>query len=648
MADSNSTTTFIDQLNSLRSILRSDDHLQIQQSGDYEQIHIKLDYDIQLGFFLNSLDSSNKSLTVNNVTDLRMNKSSNKCSLSNDEWITIRKYFDELIQQSNEFTSLQSFIESIQNHLTKMRTNTKKSKQKAKKTIEVETTDDTSTASNKFRDAISIFNRISHDKTIDRSQVMIGYEDRFTGIHEVPFSDFKKVHEHRYGVPMHRIRHYKINGNIVWDRTAKLDILTGSDQLPETANDNAEISTLAQGLYHFDHSLQQWSEVQNVPLTSDDTKTPSTKETCLPERCHFLTWNILFDYQKPGLIHSSQRYQSILHTLKTLLPDVILLQEVTVSFLNLLLNELWLQENNYYIVIMRSVINSEQNKSYGQMILTKNFRPRSFSICPLDTSDEDRTVAASTTTKTTKELIIARFGLNPKITIDLVNLHLHSDLSRNSSEKRCQALENLFKKMKTNNYMLIGDFNFGDSYVKEQNILEKYEDEVHDLWKIIYHLDQNPGFTFDPSNNICARITSTSQTNRRLDRYLVHTLDTVSYSIEHLAIIGTQPIPIDPLNNDNSQRIHQSDHYALQLVMNFRTRSISHRSAVAILPTLNMWPLIDPHRQQYDPSFDRWPPHINLLWPFFDLTDCEEDQENILLPLRLLLCQYESFSGGID
>ncbi|CAM4806452.1 unnamed protein product [Rotaria magnacalcarata] len=648
MADSNNTTTFVDQLNSLRSILRSDDYLHIQPSGDYEQARIKLDYDIQLSFFFDSLDSFNKSLTVTNVSDLRMHKLSNKCPLSNDEWITIRKYFDELIQQSNEFTSLQSFIESIQNHLTKMRTNTKKSKQKAKRTIEVETTEGASTTSNKFRDAISIFNRISHDKTIDRSQVMIGYEDRFTGIHEVPFSDFKKVHEHRYGVPMHRIRHYKINGNIVWDRTAKLDILTGSDQLPETVNDNAEISTLVQGLYRFDHSLQQWSEVQNVPLTSDDTKTSSTKETCLPERCHFLSWNILFDYQKPGLIHSSQRYQSILHTLKNLLPDVICLQEVTVSFLNLLLNELWLQENNYYIVIMKSVINSEQTKSYGQMILTKNFRPRSFSICPLDTSDEDRTVAASTTAKTTKELIIARFGLNPKITIDLVNLHLHSDLSRNSSEKRCQALENLFRKMKTNNYMLIGDYNFGDSYVKEQNILEKYEDEVHDLWKDIYHLDKNPGFTFDPSNNICARITSISQKDRRLDRYLVHTLDTVSYSIEHLSMIGTQPIPIDTLNNENSQRIHQSDHYALQLVMNFRTRSISHRSALVILPTLNTWPLIDPCRQQYDPSFDRWPPHINLLWPFFDLADCEEDQENILLPLRLLLCQYESFSAEID
>ncbi|CAF1585255.1 unnamed protein product, partial [Rotaria magnacalcarata] len=639
MADSNNTTTFVDQLNSLRSILRSDDHLHIQPSGDYEQVSIKLDHDIQIGFFFDSLDSLNKSLTVTNVTDLRMHKSSNKCPLSNAEWTTIRKYFDEIIRKSNESTSVKSIIQSIQDHLLKLTITSQKSKQKDKKLDEVTPVEDMSSTGNKFRGTISIFNRILHDKTIDRSQVMLGYEDRFTGIHEMPFNEFKRVENHETGVPMHRVRYFKINGNIVWDRTKKIDLLTGSDQPNGTPIENNPSSNLAQGLYRFDHSLQQWVECPHISLASDDTKIPSTKETCLPERCHFLSWNILSDNYQTESIHTCQRYHTLLYTLKTLLPDVICLQEVTVSFLNLILNELWLQETNYYIVIMKNVINSEQTKSYGQMLLTKNFRPRSLTMCPLDVSGD---------AETTKEIIMARFGISPKITIDLVNLHLFSDHCENVEEKRCQTLENIFNKMKTNNYMLIGDFNFGDYNLKEQDILEKHQDEVHDLWKAIYHLDQNPGYTFDPSSNLCARITSDSQIKLRSDRYIMHTLDTLSYSIEHLAIIGTETIPIDPFDNDDFKRIHQSDHYALQLVMNFRTRSISHRSALVILPTLNTWPLIDPYRQQYDPSFDRWPPHINLLWPFFDLADCEEDQENILLPLRLLLCQYKSFSAEID
>ncbi|CAF1501248.1 unnamed protein product, partial [Rotaria sordida] len=632
------TTTITDQLNSLRSILRSDDHLQIHTSGDYEQVRINLDHDIQITFFFDALNNLNKLLTINNLHDLRIIKSSQKCPLNKDQWTNIRKYFDELIQKSNESTSLQSIIQLIQDYLLKMSITTEKSKQKDKRS-----TDEISTITNKFRGSDLIFNRILHDKTIDRSQVIIGYEDRFTGMHEISFNEFKKIDKSEYGVPMHRVRYFKISGRIVWDRTKKLDILTGSDQLLSgISDDNEQRSTLVQGLYRFDQSLQQWIECPHISLISDDSKISSTNETYLPQRCHFITWNILFDYYQSTLIYTSQRYRSILKTFKSLLPDIICLQEVTIDFLNLLLNEIWLQENNYYIIIMKNVLNSQQNKSYGQLMIMKNFRPRSFSICPLDLSDDDKTT-------TTKELIIARFDLNTKTTIDLVNLHLHSDRSRNSSEKRCQTLENLFKKMKINNYMLIGDFNFGDCHVKEQNLLGTYEDEIHDLWKDIYDLDENPGFTFDPSNNICAQITSESQINRRLDRYLIHTLDNLSYSTEHLSMTGIETIPIDSFNNDNNnQRINQSDHYALQLIINFRTRSISHRSALVILPTINQWSIINSYRQEYDPSFNRWPPHINLLWPFFDLTDSQDDQENILLPLRLLLSQYQSFSIEIN
>ena len=35
---------------------------------------------------------------------------------------------------------------------------------------------------------------------------------------------------------MHRIRHFKIGGRTVWDRTNKLDILTGNDQLNGTSD----------------------------------------------------------------------------------------------------------------------------------------------------------------------------------------------------------------------------------------------------------------------------------------------------------------------------------------------------------------------------------------------------------------------------
>ncbi|CAF3473620.1 unnamed protein product, partial [Rotaria sp. Silwood2] len=231
MNENDSTTTITDQLNSLRLILRSDDHLQIQLLGDYEQVRIKLDHDIQISFFFNTLNILHKSLTINNIHDLRINKSSNKCPLNNDQWTNIHKYFDEIIQQSNEQTSVRYIIQLIQDRLLQIALTNKKFKHKTKKSAET-----ISTTTNKFHGADLIFNRILHDKTIDRSQVIIGYEDRFTGIHEIAFHEFKRVHEHEYGVPTHRIQYYKINEQIVWDRTKKLDILTGGDQLNEASN----------------------------------------------------------------------------------------------------------------------------------------------------------------------------------------------------------------------------------------------------------------------------------------------------------------------------------------------------------------------------------------------------------------------------
>lgn len=244
--------------------------------------------------------------------------------------------------------------------------------------------------------------------------------------------------------------------------------------------------------------MQQWTLCPHVPLSDDHPKSPSSNDTILPAQCHFVTWNILFDYHHSSLIHTDQRYPAILSTLRSSLPDVICLQEVTASFLHLLLDELWVQEHHYYIIIMDSVINSNQEKSYGQLMLTKNIRPRSFSICPLDYSDQSN--ASSTATigkkKTPKEVITARFGLTTRSTIDLINIHLPSDLSNEAEMKRCQALENFFKQINTNNFMLIGDLNFGDYSEREQNLLQKYRDDVHDLWKEMYNLDEVRAFHF--------------------------------------------------------------------------------------------------------------------------------------------------------
>lgn len=185
------------EFNLIRSILRSDDHLQIQPSGDYEQARIKLDHDVQLSFFFDSLQLLDQSMTIGNVHDFRLSKTS-KCVLNNDQWTALRTLFDGLVEKSDKTTTIYSIIQLIQDHLLQTGISNGKFKSKAKKNSSASTmNDDYSANNNKFRGADLIFSRILHDKSINRTQVIIGYEDRFTGMHEIAFNEFKKVHDDR-------------------------------------------------------------------------------------------------------------------------------------------------------------------------------------------------------------------------------------------------------------------------------------------------------------------------------------------------------------------------------------------------------------------------------------------------------------------
>lgn len=130
----------------------------------------------------------------------------------------------------------------------------------------------------KFKGSEFIFQRIKWDEKIDKSQVSIGYLDRFLGIKEIRFDEFKGVHEDKEGVPLHRIRYFKINDRIVWDREQKIDLLSGSghsvseffedtasasfDQVTIDEQDEAPSSVFLDGSV-FEFSDNEWSTSTN-------------------------------------------------------------------------------------------------------------------------------------------------------------------------------------------------------------------------------------------------------------------------------------------------------------------------------------------------------------------------------------------------
>ena len=53
----------------------------------------------------------------------------------------------------------------------------------------------------------------------------------------------------------------------------------------------------------------------------------------------------------------------------------------------------------------------------------------------------------------------------------------------------------------------------------------------------------------------------------------------------------------------------------------------THKTALCLVPPRRVWDAIQEVRVRYDKSFARWPPHVNLLYPFCEPEHFEEAAE---------------------
>ncbi|KAI8835379.1 hypothetical protein BJ741DRAFT_607799, partial [Chytriomyces cf. hyalinus JEL632] len=96
----------------------------------------------------------------------------------------------------------------------------------------------TISSKSKLRSSEDVFNRIVWDNRFDQDEFVIGYMDRFTGIQEIPFTDFAARKADQQGedwIPFHRVWYFKRvvvseqSGEsvveVVWDRKSKSDCI---------------------------------------------------------------------------------------------------------------------------------------------------------------------------------------------------------------------------------------------------------------------------------------------------------------------------------------------------------------------------------------------------------------------------------------
>jgi len=72
----------------------------------------------------------------------------------------------------------------------------------------------------KLRTSEDIYNQIKWDPAYDSSTCIIGYMDRFEGMHEISFEEWPTS-----DIPFHRVWYFKLGDKVVWDRKKREDFV---------------------------------------------------------------------------------------------------------------------------------------------------------------------------------------------------------------------------------------------------------------------------------------------------------------------------------------------------------------------------------------------------------------------------------------
>jgi len=70
-----------------------------------------------------------------------------------------------------------------------------------------------------------VYNRVKWDSRYNSAEFVIVYEDRFKGLIEIPFEDFRDNADEVESVPFHRVWYFKHNDKVVWDRKERIDLI---------------------------------------------------------------------------------------------------------------------------------------------------------------------------------------------------------------------------------------------------------------------------------------------------------------------------------------------------------------------------------------------------------------------------------------
>ncbi|XP_033837658.1 leukocyte receptor cluster member 9 [Periophthalmus magnuspinnatus] len=141
-----------------------------------------------------------------------------KCRFGNK----CRLFHSELLMGNSEAASANKTDEENEEKSKKKKVKVKQEEKEVNKKPRMRTADD-------------VISRVLWDPSVDSSEFVVGYVDRFLGVLERPFCDFNWEtnpcdcdYTTELALPRHRIQYFTYRGQRVWDRHSRMDRVFGS------------------------------------------------------------------------------------------------------------------------------------------------------------------------------------------------------------------------------------------------------------------------------------------------------------------------------------------------------------------------------------------------------------------------------------
>lgn len=317
----------------------------------------------------------------------------------------------------------------------------------------------------------------------------------------------------------------------------------------------------------------------------------------LSDRPVVATWNVLSDAWHGELIDHPARWRRLLDETLAASPDLVVFTEATDPFFALLCAHPGVRERY-------AIVSSE----HSDVVLLSRATPLKATRYELAPGREVLTCGFD-------DLVLA-------------GVHLPSDREGSRRAERERDLERLCQTLLGSwSLVIAGDFNAADDELQRRGAL--------DAWAAVN--PEQPGLTYDVDRNPLAGALTKRGRSGRLDRVLVFG---DRLTAREARLLGTGPQ-------------HLSDHFGLVASLEpAALRRTSQRSAVVLTPPRASWGPLQRLRARFDSRFERWPPHVTLLYGFVDGPQLEPAIARLaeaatgLTPLTLSFDRVVTFEHG--